>query len=516
MVLARRFVIAAALIATSLAIAPTSYAGADTGGTRITPRTGLSVGFMPMRHAAARTASSFAASAVQPPVDFTYRGGPVLSNAAVENVVWGSGGTFLPEVAGTSPTTDIGTIMTEMFSSPWAHSLSEYSTPTQTIGTASVIDRRSITPSVAASGSTIDDSTIQSELISQVTSGALTAPTANTIYTLYFPQGTTVCDAAMGGTPVACSPQSGADNSHAFCAYHGATESTYNGQHLLYVVQPYPDAFYVGGCGAPGAQSSAESLESVVSHELSETITDPLVALNDASQIGWYDDNYGEVADLCQAGYGPWTSQDDSVGYRDSANTWFHVQQVWSNSDRACVPGPPRRLQATRLVGGHVRLTWAAPADQSQDPAQGYEIYEANSSGVREVGYVTGGTWTSPSLPYGHPVFFEVIAAAQANGLFSHRISDAVQVVPASSPSAVPWVRTLRAGTSPIVGWGTAPANYSAITKYVLTGPGGTRSLSPTTRSFHWRYLRHGRYLITVRAVNQVGYGTIRKFYLVN
>lgn len=516
MALARRFVIAFTLMATALAVAPISHADAAGAGPRVTPRTGLPVGFMPMRHSGARSASSFSAAITQPPVSFTYRGGPVVSNAAVENVLWGSSAAnYLPEVAGTSATTDINTIMGEMFASPWAHALSEYSTPTQTIGSGSVIDRRSITPSVAASGATVDDSTIQAELLSQVTAGALTAPTANTVYTLYFPLGTKVCDAAMGQSPMACSPQSGADNSNAFCGYHGATNATYNGHHLVYVVQPYADSFYAGGCGSPG-QTIAESLESVVSHELSETITDPFAGLNDASQLGWYDDNYGEVADLCQTGMGPWTWNTDSVGYRDSANTWFHVQQVWSNAHRACAPGPVQRFQATAIPGGHIRLSWTAAADQAQDPAQGYDIYEHTSVGWRGVVSVGGTAWISPSLPYGRTVAFEVIAWSQSSGLLSHRSSNVVPVVPASTPSAVPWIRTLRGGTSPIVGWAPAPANYSPVTKYILTGPGGTRYLSPATRSFRWTYLKHGRYLITVRAVNRLGYGVIRRFYLVN
>ena len=517
MALVRRVLTAVALIASTLSIASTTHADAASSGPRINPRTGLPVGFLPMKHLGAKTAATFSPASTQPAVDFQYWGGPVVANAAVENVLWGAGSAspnYLPEVAGTSGTGDINTVLSEMLTTQWARGLSEYSTPTQTIGTGSLIDRRAITPSVGASGTSIDDSTIQSELIAQVSTGALAVPTANTVYTLYFPHGTTVCDASMGS---ACSPVEGADNSNAFCAYHGATATTYNGMHLLYVVQPYPDAFYLTGCGSPGDTQLA-ALESTVSHELSETITDPLAALasTNSPPLGWYDLNYGEVADLCQAGMGPWTWHQDAVGYKEASGTWFDVQQVWSNSYRACVPGPPQRVVATSIPGGHIKVSWSAPADQAGNPEQGYDVLQYTASGWQKAASVGGTSWTSPSAPYGHTVAFTIIAWGQSYGDLWHTVSNKVAAVSASMPSAVPWLRTLRGGTSPIVGWAGAAPNGAAITKYILSGPGGTRTLSPYARSFHWGYLKHGRYLVTVRAVNRMGYGVIRRFTLVN
>jgi hypothetical protein len=59
------------------------------------------------------------------------------------------------------------------------------------------------------------------------------------------------------------------------------------------------------------------ALTSTSSHELAESITDPIPGR------GWYDDNNGEIGDICAWQFkelGPWT-----------------VQLLWSNKDNACV-----------------------------------------------------------------------------------------------------------------------------------------------------------------------------------
>jgi len=60
-----------------------------------------------------------------------------------------------------------------------------------------------------------------------------------------------------------------------------------------------------------------DSLTVTASHELCEAITDPVPGQ------GWYDDNNGEIGDICA-----WTTK--TVGQ-------YTVQQEWSNSANACV-----------------------------------------------------------------------------------------------------------------------------------------------------------------------------------
>ena len=75
---------------------------------------------------------------------------------------------------------------------------------------------------------------------------------------------------------------------------------------------PYP------GCrGCLGNLTVLDALASTSSHELCEAITDAVPGL------GWYDDNNGEIGDICAwqtKKIGPWT-----------------VQLEWSNRANACV-----------------------------------------------------------------------------------------------------------------------------------------------------------------------------------
>ena len=532
MALIRRITIVMSLIAATLAIAPltNANAAASGGGSQINPSTGLKVGFTPMHHVGTRVSASFAPRSAPPAVNLQYFGGPLVTNAAVENVLWGGSTTnYLPEVAGTSSTGDINTAMSDMLASQWGKNLSAYSTGGYTIGAGSVTGRTGINPSPAASGTSVEDATIQSELLSQVTAGNLGTPTVNTIYTLYFPQGTTVCDANMGLTPEACSPVQGADNRNAFCGYHGATTGTYAASpgapqiHLLYIVLPYPDAAYQSGCGSH--EGALNALESVASHELAETVTDPQVSLVDPNAMtpqapmGWYDANYGENGDICQSSASPAANSVESDSYQDGSGSWFAVQQIFSPQWNACVPAPPRGVHATQLPGGKFRLTWAAPLDVAQNPVQGYAVFRLNAGTWQYVARVSGTTlsFSTGGYPLGTIQRFNILGLGHDPvDSLSEKQSNAVAVTAASTPGAVPWLRTLRGGTSPIVGWAAAPNSGSAINRYIVTGPGGTRVLAPTARSFHWSYLRHGRYLITVRARNAVGYGPARSFYLVN
>lgn len=124
------------------------------------------------------------------------------------------------------------------------------------------------------------------------------------IYHVFLPQGVDTCMEPGFGPPNGhCySPDNG--STFFFCAYHGAFTATVNNQRqtFLYTTEPYQD---VSGCRnnvhnqgtLPNAASPtvdpADPGYSTLSHELIETITDPL--LN-----AWYNGLDGnEIADLC-------------------------------------------------------------------------------------------------------------------------------------------------------------------------------------------------------------------------
>jgi len=136
----------------------------------------------------------------------TYYGGRVVSNMQVVQVLWGNGGAgsangqFLSQVFNTT-TPSMATFYEEVLNSAYVDWLDEYNTnvidhgggqgTNQTIGRGAFSVQVSITPSTTAT--TIDDSTIQTELINQINAGHIPMPTSdaggnnNTYYAIFFP-----------------------------------------------------------------------------------------------------------------------------------------------------------------------------------------------------------------------------------------------------------------------------------------------------------------------------------------
>ena len=319
----------------------------------VNPRTGLPGGMLPTKSQVSHAAASRPLVNRATVPHLTYHGGPVVSNAAVVSVLWGGAGTYLAQVAGSvSPNMD--TFFGHVTDSSYLSWLSEYNTPAggtnQSIGYGSFAGRMAISPSSAASGATIDDSTIQTELLSQINNGQIPAPTLdavglpNTMYALFFPQGTTICD-------------TGSCSGVQFCAYHSSFTASVKGQarNVRYMVLPHPDANIVNGCGSATADTPEKVLQSYTSHELIETITDPDVALATTTgpPLAWYDPTAGEIADICQGlSEGPVTGT-DGVSYV--------VQQEWSNALNKCIidkgPAAPSPAPTLALLSDTSGLT---------------------------------------------------------------------------------------------------------------------------------------------------------------
>ena len=253
----------------------------------------------------------------------TYYGGRVVSSAQVVIVLWGTG-SYLPQVSSTvSPS--MATFYQGVLNSAYVDWLSEYNTTvaggtSQTIGRGSFLQQATITPSTSAS--TVDDSTIQSELVAQINAGHLPAPVTdaagnvNTIYMIYFPHGKTI---TQGGSSSCVAG--------GFCAYHGTL--TRNGQHLYYGVMP--DMQAGSGCDTGcGGSTPFGNYTSVSSHELVETITDAEVglAMTTGPPLAWYDNTNGEIGDICNA------QQGTIVG---SDGVTYVVQKEFSNVANDCI-----------------------------------------------------------------------------------------------------------------------------------------------------------------------------------
>jgi hypothetical protein len=127
----------------------------------------------------------------------------------------------------------------------------------------------------------------------EIDAGTLPANNSNTLYFVFLPDGVQVV-------------QANSASCEAFCGYHDSF-----GQSVFYAVMPFP------GCpGCTGGLAALDALTSTSSHELCEAITDPIPGQ------GWYDDNNGEIGDICA-----WKTR--TLGK-------YTIQLEWSNQAGSC------------------------------------------------------------------------------------------------------------------------------------------------------------------------------------
>ena len=229
------------------------------------------------------------AAAPQVAAKLTYRNGPLLTSVEVFTVFWGAQWNSSPQDA---LLTKINQFFDFILSSQLLDQLGEYSVPKMKIGRGALIG--SVTLVTPAPGKTVDDSAIQTFLQQQISAGTLPAATANTLYFLFLPPGVTVT-------------QGGGASCTVFCGYHDAINNS-----VFYAVMPYP-----GCAGCLGGAAAFDALTSTTSHELCEAITDPIPGQ------GWYDDNNGEIGDICA-----WQTR--TLG-------GFTIQLEWSNQANKCI-----------------------------------------------------------------------------------------------------------------------------------------------------------------------------------
>ncbi|MBV9272196.1 MAG: hypothetical protein JO165_13965 [Candidatus Eremiobacteraeota bacterium] len=144
------------------------------------------------------------------------------------------------------------------------------------------------------------------------------------IFNVFLPQGVDVCF-----TGVADCNASFTSPAPSFCAYHASVDFADTQHHILFTVQPYQVLDFCGQPLQPGMSDSPnglqqDSTESTLSHEISETITDP------DPISGWFTDNVGvsgEIGDLCA--YLPQVMT--NAGKQD------YLQREYSNKQHACV-----------------------------------------------------------------------------------------------------------------------------------------------------------------------------------
>jgi len=227
------------------------------------------------------------AAAVAPRL--AYRGGPLLTAVEVFTIFWGAEWKQAPQ---SSIVSNMNLFFDYILTSALMDQLGEYSAPGKVIGHGKRTGTATITS--PAPNTSVQDSAIQQVLQQEIAAKNLPAPGPNSLYFLFLPPSVQV---VLGGS-ASCQD---------FCGYHDSISGN-----IFYAVMPYP------GCsGCTGGLSVADALTSTSSHELCEAITDPVPGQ------GWYDDNNGEIGDIC-----PWKTR--TLG-------GYTIQLEWSNHAGSCV-----------------------------------------------------------------------------------------------------------------------------------------------------------------------------------
>ncbi len=229
------------------------------------------------------------AAVPQVPPKLTYRNGPLLASAQVFTIFWGAAWKKNPQ-SGVVP--QVNQFFDFILTSQLIDQLVEYSVPAQKIVHGARTGTVTLTkPALAKS---VQDSAIQKMLQQQIAAGTLPPTTPNTLYFVFLPPGVKVI-------------QGGSASCKVFCGYHDAINNN-----IFYAVMPYPSC-----AGCLGGVAAFNALTSTTSHELCEAITDPVPGQ------GWYDDNNGEIGDICS-----WQTR-NLGGYT--------IQLEWSNAANRCV-----------------------------------------------------------------------------------------------------------------------------------------------------------------------------------
>lgn len=237
---------------------------------------------VPMHPGAARVAEAAAAQ-------LTYRGGPLLTAAQVFTIFWGAA---WQDVVNGALMAKMNQFFDYILASSLMDQLAEYSVAGQSIGHGSRTGTKVITSPPPANS--VQDSDIQNLIAQGIADGTLPATTPNSLYFVFLPNGVTVV-------------QGGGASCQVFCGYHDSFAGN-----IYYAVMPYPSC-----SGCTGGLAAIDALTSTSSHELCEAVTDPVPGQ------GWYDDNNGEIGDICA-----WKTK--KLGS-------YMVQLEWSNQANACV-----------------------------------------------------------------------------------------------------------------------------------------------------------------------------------
>ncbi|KAI8612541.1 hypothetical protein BC830DRAFT_1170976 [Chytriomyces sp. MP71] len=236
-----------------------------------------------------------------------YFGGPLIRNVEVSTIFYGN----------VSHADRINSFYKFVTSSPYMGLLAQYSTKEYEIGYGSFVESHFEThPRNVTKLDDVKD--IQPYLRKLVKNGML-RPNENSYYSIHYPVGLTITDAY------------GSQSCVDFCGYHNTIDISdiSDVDYLYYGVIPSHSSHCIGGCGY--ASDDFDNLSSVMSHELAEAITNPVIGVATVlgPPIGWYNPQFGgEVSDSCN------TIQ---FTHMDANGANWTMQEVWDNVYSQCI-----------------------------------------------------------------------------------------------------------------------------------------------------------------------------------
>jgi hypothetical protein len=166
----------------------------------------------------------------------------------------------------------------------------------------------------------ITDAQLQTELQNVMTAKSWTGG-ANKLFILYTSSAEISC---FDSSPNTCS-------SNYYCGYHSNVVAA--SPDILYANIPYGDPAGCGNFTTPPNDGSTDAAASTVSHEISETVTDPL-------GTAWYDSSGNEIGDLCDTVYGT-LDWNGGLANQFYAGTFYILQEEYDNHKSACVKYGP-------------------------------------------------------------------------------------------------------------------------------------------------------------------------------
>ena len=248
------------------------------------------------------------------PIPLQYNGGPVEASGSKNYLIFW-------EPTGSTVASNYNATLTQFFGDVGGSSLygiaSQYYQTTgstqQNIANSSSVGG-TWTDTTAYSSGTLQDSDIQAEVNKAISANGWPTGVGNE-YFVFLAQGENEC-------------MSGSCSFSTYCAYHG--DYTLSGGTVLYSAMPYAGTDLAGcgiqsGSGTPnGAATDAEI--SVASHELMETVTDPLLS-------AWFDASGSEIGDKCAYTYGSTAANGSDLTINGHP---YIVQEEFSNSALGC------------------------------------------------------------------------------------------------------------------------------------------------------------------------------------